>query len=58
MAYLAFGAGGLGHEAGGLQPPMADGFRPPPALVGLRQPPWRGGGLALVLVLGLRLWIW
>ena len=46
VASLVFGAGGLGHEAGGLRPPLAS---PAPTSLACphrpRLPPWRGGGL-------------
>jgi len=46
VASLVFGAGGLGHVAGGLRPPLASAA---PTSVACphwpRLPPWRGGGL-------------
>jgi hypothetical protein len=50
MASLVFGAGGLGHEAGGLRPPPAS-----PAPIGLVCPHGEEEGSALVLGIGLRL---
>jgi hypothetical protein len=46
-----FGAGGLGHEAGGLQPPLAS-----PAPISLACPHGEEEGSALLLGIGLRLW--
>jgi len=46
-----FGAGGLGHEAGGLRPPLAS-----PAPIGLACPHGEEEGSALALGIGLRLW--
>jgi len=46
-----FSASGLGHEAGGLRPPLAS-----PAPMSLACPHCEEEGLALVLGIGLRLW--
>jgi hypothetical protein len=70
VAYLLFGAGGLGHEAGGLRPPLASpaptsltcphqSRQPPPASpapIGLACPHGEEQGSALALGIGLRLW--
>jgi len=46
-----FGAGGLGHVAGGLRPPLSS-----PAPTSLACPYGEEEGSALVLGIGLRLW--
>jgi len=54
-----FGAGGLGHEAGGLRPPLTSPA--PTSLVCPHQPrlpPCRAGGLASALMLGFGLRLW
>jgi len=51
VASLVFGAGGLGHEAGGLRPPLAS-----PAPTSLACPHGEEEGSALILGIGLRLW--
>ena len=51
MASLVFGAGGLGHEAGGLRPPLAS-----PAATSLACLDVEEDASALVLGIGLRLW--
>jgi len=70
VASLVSGAGGLGHEAGGLRPPLAppaptslacphQSRLPPsasPAPIGLACPHGEEEGSALVLGIGLRLW--
>ena len=71
VASLVFGAGGLGQVAGGLQPPFASPAPTslacphrtrlpppaPPAPIGLICPHGEEEGSALVLGIGLRLWV-
>ena len=49
-----FGAGGLGHEAGGLRPRLPPSASPAP--IGLACPHGEEEGSALVVGIGLRLW--
>jgi len=57
VASLVFGAGGLGHEAGGLRPLLASPAPPvSPTPTCLACPHAEEGGAALIVGVGFRLW--